>query len=89
MRTATARATVDSCVLLLPAEKFQALVRAGSPAALKLAAGIAEVLAQRLADTNAKLVELADQAEAAESMPAKERDHQFIELQRALQVLSF
>ena len=89
MRTATARARVDSCVLLLPAEKFQVLVRAGSPAALKLAAGIAEVLAQRLADTNAKLVELADQVEAAQSAPSKERDRQFLELQRALQVLSF
>src|SRR5258706_5006144 len=89
VRAAAARARGDSCVLLLPAEKFQALVRAGSPAALKLAAGIAEVLAKRLADTNAKLVELADQAEAAESVPAKERDRQFTELQHALQVLSF
>jgi CRP-like cAMP-binding protein len=89
VRTVTARARVDSSVLLLPAQGFQALVRAGSPAALKMVAGIAEVVAQRLASTNAKLVQLADQVEAAESAPSKERDHQFLELQRALQVLSF
>jgi hypothetical protein len=76
-------------VLQLPAEKFHALVRAGSPAALKMVAGIAEVVAQRLASTNAKLVELADKVEAAESTPSKERDHQVIELQRALQAWSF
>jgi len=89
VRVVTARARVDSSVLLLPAQQFQALVRAGSPAALKLVAGIAEVVAQRLASTNAKLVELADKVEAAESTPAKERDHQFLELQHALQAWSF
>ena len=89
VRTVTARALVDSSVLLLPAERFQPLVRAGSPAALKVVAGIAEVLAQRLASANAKLVELTDKVEAAESAPVKEQDAQFIELRRALQALSF
>ena len=89
VRTVTARARVDSSVLLLPAERFQPLVRAGSPAALKLVAGIAEVLAQRLASTNAKLVELTERVEAADSAPANAQDLQFIELRRALQALSF
>ena len=89
VRTVTARARVDSNVLLLPAERFQPLVRAGSPAALKLVAGIAEVLAQRLATTNAKLVELTDTVEAADRAPAKGQELEFIELRRALQALSF
>ena len=88
-RTATARARVDSSVLRLPKDQFQAQMRAGSPAALKIVAGIAEVIAQRLAATNAKLVELADRLESAEGTPARPGEHELIELQRKLQVWSF
>ena len=70
------------------AERFQALLQTGSHAALKFVVGVAEVIAQRLASANAKLVELADKVEAAESKPATERD-QFIQLQCQLQALSF
>jgi CRP-like cAMP-binding protein len=88
-RTASARACVDSQVLLLPHDPFQALLRAGSPAALKIVAGIAEVIAQRLAAANAKLVELADRLESAEDAPAQPGERELIELQRKLQVWSF
>lgn len=87
-RTATARARVDSSVLLLPSARFQELLRAGSPAALKVVAGIAGILAQRLADTNAKLVQLADRTEASESAAAGARERELRELQRKLQIWS-
>ena len=67
----------------------QALLRAGSPAALKIVAGIAEVIAQRLASANAKLVELADRLESAEGATARPGERELIELQRKLQVWSF
>src|SRR5258706_14463958 len=63
VRTAAARARGDSCVLLLPAEKFQALVRAGSPAGLKLGAGFAQAPPKNLAATKRKRAYLGGQAE--------------------------
>src|SRR5687768_16736256 len=47
-RSATGRALTQASVLRLPAAQFRSLLEAGSSAALKIAAAIAEVLARRL-----------------------------------------
>ena len=88
-RSATGRATVDSQLLRLPAQRFRALLEAGSSAALKVVAAIAEVLARRLGTMNNLVLELADKVDpAGKSLPAL-KDKELAELHRAMQVWSF
>lgn len=88
-RSATGRALSESAVLRLPAAAFRALLEQASPAALKLAAAIAEVLARRLAATNAVVLDLAAKLEAAGGAAPGMKEEQLIELHRRLQVWSF
>jgi CRP-like cAMP-binding protein len=88
-RSASARAITPAAVLRLPAPRFRAMLDAGSGAALKMVAGIAEVLAQRLAATNAKLMELSERLDGAGAQDPKARDERLAELHRTLQVWSF
>lgn len=88
-RSATGRALVETALLRLPSTRFRALLEQGSPAALKVVAGIGELLARRLAATNAKVVELAEKLDAAGNHPAKMNDEELAELHRTLQVWSF
>ena len=88
-RSATGRATVDSRVLRLPVARFRALLDGGSPAALKITAAIAEVLARRLATMNTLVLELADKVDpAGKKLPAL-NDTELAELHRTMQVWSF
>jgi len=88
-RSATGRATLDTRVLRLPAQRFRALLEGGSTAALKIAAAIAEVLARRLAVMNNLVLELADKVDpAGKSLPAL-KDKELAELHRTMQVWSF
>lgn len=89
VRSATGRALAETSVLRLPAARFRALLAEGSPAALKVVAGIAEVLARRVAAMNAKVVELAEQLESRGAASPTLRAERFAELQRTLQVWSF
>ncbi len=88
-RSATGRAIVESTVLRLPATRFRTLLEEGSPAALKVVAKIAEVVARRLATTNAKVIELAAKLESAGGAPRKLSESELAELHRTLQVWSF
>ncbi len=88
-RSATGRARGEAAVLRLPAARFRQLLAEGSPAALRMVAGIGEVLARRLASTNAKVMELAEQLEAAGGKSTPMKEEQLVELHRALQVWSF
>lgn len=88
-RSATGRATADTRVLHLPAQRFRELIEGGSPAALKIAAAIAEVLARRLAAMNNMVLELADKVDpAGKKLPAL-KDTELAELHRKMQVWSF
>ena len=88
-RSATGRATVDTRLLRLPVQRFRVLLEGGSPAALKIAAAIAEVLARRLAAMNSMVLELADKVDpAGKKLPAL-KDAELAELHRTLQVWSF
>ncbi len=89
VRSATGRALVDSTVLRLPAIPFRALLAGGAPAALKLVAGIAEVLARRVATMNATVIELAARAEQGRDETEKARAEKLVELHRTLQVWSY
>ncbi len=87
-RSATGRALTDARVLHLPAPRFRALLDAGSTAALKVVAAIAEVLARRVATMNGMVLELAEQAAPAKARtPLKAQD--LAELHRTMQVWSF
>jgi CRP/FNR family cyclic AMP-dependent transcriptional regulator len=88
-RSASARAIAPTAVLRLPAARFRAMLEAGSVTALKIVAGIAEVLAQRLAATNAKVVELSERLDSAAAENPAAKDERLAELHRALQVWSF
>lgn len=88
-RSASARAIAPTEVLRLPAPRFRAMLEEGSGAALKIVAGIAEVLAHRLAATNAKLVELSERLDGAGADDPGARDERLAELHRSLQVWSF
>jgi CRP-like cAMP-binding protein len=88
-RSASARALAPTDVLRLPAAGFRALLHEDSPAALKLAAGIAEVLARRLAATNARMLGLVDRLEADRAARAGASDEELAELHRTLRVWSF
>jgi CRP-like cAMP-binding protein len=88
-RSATGRALVETTVLRLPAARFRGLLDANSSAALKIVGGIAQLLAQRVATMNAKIVELIDQGESGVKKAAALKEKELIELHRALQVWSF
>ncbi len=88
-RSATGRALVETSALRLPAARFRTLLREGSPAALKLVGGIAQLLARRVAAMNAKLVELVESAEPGAKKPASLNEKELVELHRTLQVWSF
>lgn len=88
-RSATGRALAATSVLRLPAVRFRELLDQGSPAALKLAVGIAEVLARRLAATNARMLGLVDRLEVGSAAPSGLRSEEIAELHRTLQVWSF
>ena len=88
-RSATGRALVRTVALRLPAARFGALLEGGSPAALKIVAAIAEVLARRLATMNTKVMELTDKADSGGTAPHALKDNELAELHRAMQVWSF
>src|SRR5262249_29872337 len=88
-RSATGRATMDTRLLHLPTDKFRALLAAGSTAALKMVAAIAEVLSRRLATMNVKVIELAGKLEAGEKTLSGAKDKQLADLHRAMHVWSF
>jgi len=88
-RSASGRALVDSRVLRVPAQQFRTLLDAGSIAALKIAAAIAELLARRVATMNSLVLELADKVDpAGKQLPALS-DTELVKLHRTLQVWSF
>ena len=88
-RSATGRAITRSIVLHLPAAEFRALLEAGSLAALKVTAAVADVLARRLATMNSVVLGLAgtDSAAGAARTPMKTQD--LAELHRTMHVWSF
>ena len=88
-RSATGRALVDTQVIRLSAPAFRALLREGAPGALKVVAGIAEVLARRVAVMNAKVVELAEKAEKTQPDSDTAKAEKLVQLHRTLQVWSF
>ncbi len=87
-RSATGRATMDTRVLRVPAQRFRARIEGGSAAALKVTAAIAEVLAHRLATMNGVVLELAEKSvpSGAARSPLKTQD--LAELHRTMQVWS-
>ncbi len=89
MRSATGRAIAPAVVLRLPSPRFRTMLDIGSPAALKIVAGIAEVLARRLAVTNARVVELSERLDGVAPEVARNKDEKLVELHRSLQVWSF
>src|SRR5262245_61780135 len=90
-RSATGRALTRSTVLHLPATEFRALLDAGSLAALKVTAAVANVLARRLATMNSVVLGLAGKdsgaATGAARAPMKTQD--LAELHRTMHVWSF
>lgn len=89
VRSATGRAVADSRVLRLPAQRFRALLGDGSPAALKIAAAIAGVLARRLGAMNIMVLELADKVDPAGSKLPELKDTELAGMYRTMQVWSF
>ncbi|MDW8469486.1 MAG: cyclic nucleotide-binding domain-containing protein [Burkholderiales bacterium] len=88
-RSASVRAIAPTVALRLPAARFAALLAAGSEAALKIVAALAEVLARRLAATSATLVALSERLEETGGDDPNAKDEKLVELHRALQVWSF
>jgi CRP/FNR family cyclic AMP-dependent transcriptional regulator len=88
-RSATGRACVETSVVRIPAARFRTLLAEGAPAALKVTAGLGEVLARRLAATNAKVMELAEKLESVGGKVPPMKEEQLAELHRTLQVWSF
>ena len=88
-RSATGRALTRTVLLRLPAARFRGLLEEGSPAAFKIVAAIAEVLARRLAAMNTKVLELTDKADSGGTAPHALKDKELAELHRAMQVWSF
>lgn len=89
-RSATGRAVTPATVLHVPAKEFRVRLEAGSTAALKITAAIAEILARRVATMNGLVLGLAGTAAAAPSAaraPMKTQD--LAELHRTMQVWSF
>ena len=88
-RSATGRALVETRVLYLPAPRFRALLEAGSIAAHKIVAAIAEVLARRLATMNGMVLELAEKSGPASSARSPLKTQDLAALHRTMQVWSF
>ena len=88
-RSATGRARAETMTLRIPAARFRGLLGEGSGAALKVTAGLGEVLARRLAATNAKVIELAEKLESIGGQVPAMKEEQLVELHRSLQVWSF
>lgn len=88
-RSATCRAVGETVVLRLPAARFRALRDGGSSPAYKIAAGIAEVLARRLAAMNTKVLEFTEKMEGGATPAHRVDDKELAELHRTLQVWSF
>lgn len=88
-RSATGRAIAPAVVLRLPSPRFRTMLEIGSTAALKVVAGIAEVLARRLAMTNARVVELSERLDGVAPQTSAQKDEKLAELHRSLQVWSF
>jgi len=89
-RSATGRASVDTRVIHMPADRFRALLEADSVAAHKIVAAIAEVLARRLAAMNGVVLELTAKAGIpAADVPALGKTQKMIALHRRIQIWSF
>jgi hypothetical protein len=82
---------MDTRLLHQPTGKFRALLEgganAGSTAAFKMVAAIAEVLARRLAAMNVKVIDLAGKLEGKAQAGGKEKE--LADLHRTMQVWSF
>ena len=88
-RSATGRALADSRLLHVPVARFRHLREDGSPAALKMVAAIAEVLARRLATMNTMVLELADKVDPSGKVLPEMKDTELAQLHRTMQVWSF
>lgn len=89
-RSATGRALADTRVLHMPAARFRALLSANSPAAHKVVAAVAEVLARRLATMNGLVLELTAKAGIpAADVPALGNTQKMVALHRKMQIWSF
>ena len=88
-RSATGRALVDTRVLYLPGARFRALLEAGSIAAHKIVAAIAEVLARRLATMNGVVLQLAGAGAPSGDTRSSMKTQDLAALHRTMQVWSF
>jgi CRP/FNR family cyclic AMP-dependent transcriptional regulator len=88
-RSATGRALTDTTALHLPALEFRALLEAGSLAALKITAAVAEVLARRVATMNTLVLGLAGSAADSAGARAPMKTQDLAELHRTMHVWSF
>jgi len=88
-RSATGRVLVDTRVLYLPAARFRALLEAGSIAAHKIVAAIADVLARRLATMNGVVLGLAGSGGSAGGARSPLKTQDLAALHRTMQVWSF
>ena len=88
-RSATGRLLRDTRVFKLPAQRFRTMLDEGAPAAFKVVAVIAEILARRLGTMNSKVLELADKLDPGGTTPPPLKDQELAELHRAMQVWSF
>jgi CRP-like cAMP-binding protein len=88
-RSATGRALTAATALHLPAGEFRALLEAGSLAALKITAAVAEVLAHRVATMNSLVLGLAGSAVETPGARAPMKTQDLAELHRTMHVWSF
>jgi len=88
-RSATGRALTAATVLHLPAAEFRAQLGAGSLAALKITAAVAEVLARRVATMNGLVLGLAAAAPETTGVRAPMKTQDLAELHRTMHVWSF
>ena len=88
-RSATCRALAETRVLYLPATRFRGMLDAGSIAAHKIVAAIAEVLARRLATMNGMVLDFAEKPAAAAGARSPLKTQDLRELHRTMQVWSF
>jgi len=87
-RSATARVLARTTVLHLPVREFRALLDAGSTAALRIAAAIAEVLARRVAAMNGLVLGLTGKPGSAAGTGASMNTQDLKALHRTMQVWS-
>jgi CRP/FNR family transcriptional regulator, cyclic AMP receptor protein len=88
-RSATGRAITATGVLHLPSGEFRALMDAGSVAALKITAAVADVLARRVATMNMLVLGLAGGEPAAGTARTPMKTQDLAELHRTMHVWSF